>query len=484
MATHAQNIQNLENAVYGEQVRQSMIELFEEDYILVNKGIGIGTDVTSGASSTVGYSDGNVYINSATLDVWKLTGTVWQKFGNLKGIADVTTVPSTQDGGTNVVTVTLTDGTTKTFNVLNGTKGTAGVGVTDAVDNGDGTFNLLLSDGTTTPSTITTIQGIQGPQGIQGIQGATGRGVTGIVSTDVGKNHTLSATYTDGTSNIITTLKDGADGSGTGDMSKATYDVNDNGIVDLAEGLSDGSSTLTFSAVNNKADRSTTLAGYGITDAVKEPASEGSNGQALVTDGNGNRYWATVGTDYITSTTTDFSVTGKKLALSSNVTAKLSELDNTTTDKDKVLTANGDGTTSWKVAKGGHDMLTSVSDVEDNTEASKYVVDALVVKEYSNMYTNRVILNGGNPIAEGETFFGTWDSTTESDWAYSDEFKIGANEDIDLSFLFEVVDDTSTPVYLGGYKWDTTTGKVCIKFGSPLASATRIAVNVTHMRKG
>ena len=72
MATHAQNIENLRNATYGEEVRGSMIELFEEDYTLVNKGISVGTDVTGGQSSTEGYSDGNVYINSSTLDIYKL----------------------------------------------------------------------------------------------------------------------------------------------------------------------------------------------------------------------------------------------------------------------------------------------------------------------------------------------------------------------------------------------------------------------------
>lgn len=268
MATHSQNIQNLQDAVYGEQVRQSMIELFEEDYNLVSKGISIGTDISSGSSSTAGYYDGNVYLNTDTLDVWKLIGTSWQLAGNLKGIASITTVESLVDGGANVVTIQTTDGSTYSFNVLNGRTGAQGTSVTDAVDLGNGTFAFKLSNGRTTQSTVQAMQGIQGVQGDKGDTGATGKGVTSITSVDSGKNHVLTANFTDGTTNYVCTLRDGADGSSGGDMFKATYDANDNGIVDLAEGISDGvNAPLTYSALVNKAEKSTTLAGYGITDA-------------------------------------------------------------------------------------------------------------------------------------------------------------------------------------------------------------------------
>ena len=123
MATHAQNIANLRNAVYGEQVRGSMIELFEEDYNLVKDGVGLGTAVSSSSSSTTGFSDGAVYINNSTWHIFKLEGTAWSDKGTIKG-----------DTGASVVSAT---------------------------DNGDGTFYLTLSDGTVT-SNIATIQGIQG----------------------------------------------------------------------------------------------------------------------------------------------------------------------------------------------------------------------------------------------------------------------------------------------------------------------------------
>ena len=55
-----------------------------------------------------------------------------QESGGNVGISSVKqTTTSTADGGTNVVTVTLTDGTTSTFQVKNGSKGSTPVKGTD-----------------------------------------------------------------------------------------------------------------------------------------------------------------------------------------------------------------------------------------------------------------------------------------------------------------------------------------------------------------
>ena len=91
-------------------------------------------------------------------------------------------------------------------------------------------------------------QGEQGPQGIQGIQGETGpQGATGpkgetgpqgpvgpapeVTVSRVGK----VTTVTIGDKSF--TINDGADGSGVGDMLKATYDTDGNGIVNDSEKL-------------------------------------------------------------------------------------------------------------------------------------------------------------------------------------------------------------------------------------------------------
>lgn len=51
----------------------------------------------------------------------------------------VQTTTSAEDGGTNVITVTKTDGTTSTFQVKNGSKGSDGVPGADGKDGADGT---------------------------------------------------------------------------------------------------------------------------------------------------------------------------------------------------------------------------------------------------------------------------------------------------------------------------------------------------------
>ena len=68
-------------------------------------------------------------------------------------IKSITSTNNTSDGGTSVVTVTLTDGSKSTFNVKNGSKGSTGE-KGDKGDKGE--------------------QGIQGEPGKQGIQGEKG----------------------------------------------------------------------------------------------------------------------------------------------------------------------------------------------------------------------------------------------------------------------------------------------------------------------
>lgn len=163
MATHSQNIEALRTAVYGEQVRGAMIELFDEDYSMVKKGIGIGTEITSSSSSVAGYVDGNIYINSETLDIWKTDGSVWSKAGNLKGIASIDVVETDVDGAANVVTITRTDGTEATFNVRNGNTGNGIASISDPTVSGNvKTYTINFTNGTTKTFTVTDGKSIVG----------------------------------------------------------------------------------------------------------------------------------------------------------------------------------------------------------------------------------------------------------------------------------------------------------------------------------
>ena len=97
--------------------------------------------------------------------------------------------------------------------------------------------------------------GLQGPQGPKGDTGDTGpagpagptgetgetgpQGPAGVSPTvEVSKSGKVTTiTITDATGPHTATINDGADGSGTGDMLKATYDVDGDGVVDDSEKL-------------------------------------------------------------------------------------------------------------------------------------------------------------------------------------------------------------------------------------------------------
>lgn len=95
-------------------------------------------------------------------------------------------------------------------------------------------------------------QGPQGPKGDTGDTGPTGpagptgetgetgpQGPAGVSPTvEISKTGKVTTiTITDATGPHAATINDGADGSGAGDMVRATYDANENGIVDDAEKL-------------------------------------------------------------------------------------------------------------------------------------------------------------------------------------------------------------------------------------------------------
>ena len=80
--------------------------------------------------------------------------------------------------------------------------------------------------------------GARGDKGDTGNTGATGNGIASVVLTSgthaSGTTDTYRITFTDATT-FDFTVYNGADGLGSGDMLKATYDTNNSGVVDNAE---------------------------------------------------------------------------------------------------------------------------------------------------------------------------------------------------------------------------------------------------------
>ena len=89
-------------------------------------------------------------------------------------------------------------------------------------------------------------------------------------------------------------------------------------------------------------------------------------------------------------------------------------------------------------------------------------------------------------VSAGSSSIGTWDDSatpTETDWWQSDYFKFPASansKNIDISFKFDPEYGGGEIVVIGGYILDTSTGKLCIKFGNELTNAQLVAVDITY----
>lgn len=223
-------LQRIMEAVYGEEVRGSIHDAID----MINKTsevcISVGTDITGPTSSSEGYYKKSMYLNDNTWDLWQCTGTnAWTKLGNIKGepgkgIVSITKTGTT--GLTDTYTITYTDDTTSTFTVKNGRSITSIVleSTTGLVD----TYKVTFNDDTDMTFDVT-----------NGAPGADGVSVTGVVLfKTVGRVKTYRMSFSDGT-HFDYDVEDGASGTGTGDMTKAVYDKNDDGVVDELASIDD-----------------------------------------------------------------------------------------------------------------------------------------------------------------------------------------------------------------------------------------------------
>lgn len=90
-------------------------------------------------------------------------------------------------------------------------------------------------------------EGDEGQEGPEGPPGPTGNGIASITKTGtVGLVDTYTITYTNGTTTTFT-VTNGQDGSGSGDMLKSTYDIDNDGYVDAVEDQEDPGNGIEFS---------------------------------------------------------------------------------------------------------------------------------------------------------------------------------------------------------------------------------------------
>lgn len=220
------------------------------------------------------------------------------------GIASIQqTTTSTADGGSNIFTVTLTNGTTATFTVRNGSKGSTGatgnpgnpgangndgIGIasikqttTSLVDGGNNVFTVTLTNGTT--ATFTVRNGSTGSTGATGKAGEDGKdgkdGVTPAFSigtvTTLSAGSSATATITGTAENPVLNLgipkgKDGTGGGGEGGTGADGEDggyyiptVNSSGDLSWSPTKTDMPAVQTVNIKGAKGDKGDTgAAGY------------------------------------------------------------------------------------------------------------------------------------------------------------------------------------------------------------------------------
>lgn len=133
MADISTELARILSAIYGEDVRGSIHDAIEKINDVAEVVLTTGTDVTGSSSSSTGYYDGSLYLNTDTFELWKCTGVnTWASQGILKGEAgddgnSIASIAKTATSGlVDTYTITYTDGTTSTFDVTNGADGANG----------------------------------------------------------------------------------------------------------------------------------------------------------------------------------------------------------------------------------------------------------------------------------------------------------------------------------------------------------------------
>jgi hypothetical protein len=286
MADISQDLQKILDAIYGEEVRGSIYHAISLINDVSEKVIDAGTVVTGAASSSTGYYKDSLYINTSTYDLWKCIGTdSWTLLGNIKGAAGkgISSIAKTSTSGlVDTYTITYSDSTTITFSITNG-NGIDSIAKTSTSGLID-TYTITYEDGTTTTFSVT-----NGKDGINGTNGTNGISVIGVtLVSKVGLVATYRMSFSDG-SHFDYTVSDGAAGTGTGDMTKAVYDTDGDGIVDAAEtiyGL-----TATIADLNKTANLKTVATSGSYNDLSNTPtipAAVAVKGDAEATYRTGN----------------------------------------------------------------------------------------------------------------------------------------------------------------------------------------------------
>ncbi len=137
MADISRELAAILSAVYGRDVRGSIHDALKKTNDATEVALLAGTDVDSPSSSTEGYFNGSLYINSDTWSLWQCQGTepddlAWVNLGQFGGQDGTAIVSITKDGvdpdhpNIDIYKITYSDIEPSYFYVTNGIDGTHG----------------------------------------------------------------------------------------------------------------------------------------------------------------------------------------------------------------------------------------------------------------------------------------------------------------------------------------------------------------------
>lgn len=130
MADITRELAAIMSAVFGRDVRQSIYDAIDKINKVSEVQMNAGTAITSPSSSSEGFYDGSLYINTNTYELWKCTGAnTWVSLGILKGTDGRSIVSITgpvSSGVTDTYTINFSDGTSSAYSVVNGVDGIDG----------------------------------------------------------------------------------------------------------------------------------------------------------------------------------------------------------------------------------------------------------------------------------------------------------------------------------------------------------------------
>ena len=145
-------------AVYGEDVRSSIHDAIDIINKVAERAVAAGTEVESESSSTDGYFDTSLYINTVTDDLWQCTGSAWVKKGNIRGTSIVSIIKKETNVLVDTYEITLSNGDIISFDITNG-KGVESILKTKE-DGLVDTYTITYNDTTTDTFSIKNGKGI------------------------------------------------------------------------------------------------------------------------------------------------------------------------------------------------------------------------------------------------------------------------------------------------------------------------------------